>query len=316
VRVVYLLRNPGIETRTPEGWTGAVAGARPDGTYSDDDLALIADADALVVGLEPVGEEILARAPRLKLVQRLGVGYSNVDLEAAARHGVPVCYMPDFNAATVAEHTMMLILALLRRVFESTLLMKGGQWPLGTVVGAGIHDLRGRTLGLIGFGAIGRAVAQRARPFEVRILYHEREASGDEEAGAEPATLDALLAESDVVSIHVPLTAETRGLLSRERLERMKRSAILVNTARGAVIDEGALAELLSEGRIAGAGIDVFADEPPDPRHPLRRSPNVLLTPHVAGQTREAMERMVASMVENLNRIARGREPLYLVPPP
>jgi glyoxylate reductase len=158
-------------------------------------------------------------------------------------------------------------------------------------------------------------VAERARPFGVRLLYHDRERRpAEEEAlGAGFRPLDELLTESDVVTCHVPLTPETRHLLGRAELRRMKPSAILINTARGAVVDEDALAEALEQGTIAGAGLDVFSREPLDPRHPLRRCRNVLLTPHTAGQTREAMERMIAAMLENFERVTRNEAPRYRV---
>lgn len=319
MKITYLLQNPGIASRTPKGWTSAVIAAQPDGSYAEEDLREVADADFLVVGLEPAPEVLFAHAKKLKLVQRLGAGYDNIDLEAAARYGVPVCDMPDFNAATVAEHTIMLILALLRRAFESTLLMKAGHWPLSTIVAQGIFDLQGKTLGIIGFGAIGQAVAKRVKPFEVRICYYDKrrlDPAEEEELDVSFVSLDHLLSHSDIVTIHLPLTSETQGLIGKDELRKMKRTAILVNTARGAIVDEEALAEALGQGTIAGAGLDVFGGEPLDPRHPLRRCPNVLMTPHTAGQTREAMERMVATMLDNVHRVAMGEEPLYRVTSP
>ncbi len=318
MKITYLVQNPGITSRTPDGWRSAVLAARPDGSYTEEDLKEVADADFLVVGLEPVTEVVFAHASELKLVQRLGVGYDNIDLEAAARYGVPVCHMPDFNAATVAEHTMMLILALLRRVFESTLLMKAGKWPLPTVVAQGIFDLQGKTLGILGLGAIGQAVAKRAQPFGVNLCYHDMRRcppTVEEELGIARVPLDSLLRHSDIVTLHLPLTPETRHLIGRAELQKMKGTAIFINTARGAIVDEVGLADALDRGIIAGAGLDVFADEPLDPRHPIRRCPNVLLTPHTAGQTREAMERMVGMMLENIQRVVRGEEPRYRVPP-
>jgi phosphoglycerate dehydrogenase-like enzyme len=318
MKITYLLRNPGIASRTPEGWKFAVISARPDGSYAGEDLCQVSDADFLVVGLEPVTEVVFAHARQLKLVQNLGVGYDNIDLDAAARYRVPVCNMADFNAATVAEHTIMLILALLRRVFESTLLMKAGKWPLSTVVGQGIFDLQGKTLGILGLGAIGQAVAKRAQPFDVNMCYHDMRrlaAAVEENLGIAPVSLDDLLRRSDIVTIHLPLTPKTHRLIGRAELQKMKKTAILINTARGAIVDEEALAEALNQGIIAGAGLDVFADEPLDPRHALRRCPNVLLTPHTAGQTREAMERMVAMMLDNIRRVVRGEEPRYRVNP-
>ena len=318
MKIVYMVRNPGILNRTPEGWEAVVVAAKPDGSYSDEELREFADADFVVVGLEPVTEAIFAKAKQLKLVQRLGVGCDNIDLKAASHYGVPVCNMPDFNAATVAEHTIMLILALLRQVFESTLLMKAGRWPVSTVVAQGIFDLQGKTLGIIGLGAIGRAVARRAKSFDANICYYDRHRcpeSDEKEIGATFVELDDLLSQSDIVSCHVPLTRQTRHLIGRTELQKMKRTSILINTARGAVVDEEALAEALREGIIAGAGLDVFSQEPLDSRHPLRRCRNVLLTPHIAGQTREAMERMVAMMLENIQRVVRGEEPRYRVNP-
>jgi phosphoglycerate dehydrogenase-like enzyme len=316
MKIGYLLQNPGLASRTPEGWEHTVISSGSDGGYSAEDLAKISDADILVVGLEPVPESVFQAASGLRLVQRLGVGFDAIDLEAATRHGVTVCNMPDFNAGTVAEHTIALMLALTRRVFESTMLMKAGHWPLGAVVAGGIYDLQGKTVGIVGMGKIGGAVARRLQSFNVRILYSdERQMSqAEEEAlGAEYVPLDHLLVESDIVSLHAPLTPETHGLLGRSKLELMKREALFINTARGALVDEAALAELLQAGRIAGAGIDVFADEPLGAGNPLRHCKNVVLTPHTAGQTREAMERMVQMMLENIHRVARGEEPLHRV---
>lgn len=319
MKITYLLRNPGIASRTPEGWTSALFSAMPDGTYAEDNLRELADTDFLVLGLEPVTETCFARGPGIKLVQRLGVGYDNIDLEAATRRGIPVCNMPDFNAATVAEHTLMLILALQRRVFESTLLMKAGHWPAAAVASQGMFELRGKILGILGMGAIGREVARRARAFDVEIRYYDRQrppASVEQALGLVSTPLKKLLAESDIVSCHLPLTPETRGLLGADHFRAMKPSAILINTARGALLDEAALVQALERGTIAGAGLDVYTEEPLDPRSPLRRCPNLLLTPHTAGQTREAMDRMVAMMLENIQRVARGDQPLYRVNAP
>jgi phosphoglycerate dehydrogenase-like enzyme len=231
---------------------------------------------------------------------------------------VPVCNLPDFNAATVAEHTLMLILALLRRVFDSTLLMKAGRWPPSAIAAQGVFDLRGKTLGVIGLGAIGREVAKRAKAFEVDLCYYDQRRSPpalEAELGGSLIPLSDLLRRSDIVTIHLPLTPATFRLIGRAELHQMKRTALLINTARGAVVDEEALAEALGQGVIAGAGLDVFAEEPLDPRHRFRRCPNVLLTPHTAGQTREAIERIVATMLENIERVVRGEEPRYRVTP-
>jgi len=318
VKITYLVRNPGIASRTPEGWESAVISARADGSYAEEDLHHVEDADVLVVALEPVTEVLLNRAKQVKLVQRLGVGYDNVDLDAATRYGVPVCNMPDFNAASVAEHTLMLILGLLRRLFESSLSMKAGRWPLHAIVANGVFELSGKTLGIIGLGAIGQEVARRAKPFEVEICYYDERKppmAVEEALGASFVSLEDLLRRADIVTLHVPLTSGTLCLIGRPELWKMKQTAILINTARGAIVDEEALTDALEQGVIAGAGLDVFAEEPLGPRHRLRRCPNVLLTPHVAGQSREAMERMVGMMLENIQRVVRGEKPNYQVNP-
>jgi phosphoglycerate dehydrogenase-like enzyme len=287
-----------------------------DGRYTDDSLAELADAEFVVVGLEPVPEAVFEAAPRLRFVQRLGVGYDNVDLDAAVRRGVPVSNMPDFNAITVAEHAVALILCLQRRLFDSTLLMKAGQWPLGAVVAQGIYELCGKTVGIVGMGKIGTEVARRVAAFHCPLLYYDRRrvpADEERELGLEQAPLDDLLLRSDVVTLHLPLTHETGHLLGARELGLMKDTALLINTARGAIVDEAALTAALLEGSIAGAGLDVYTDEPLAQRHPLRSCKNVVLTPHTAGQTREAMDRMVACMLDNLDRVARGVEPRYRV---
>jgi phosphoglycerate dehydrogenase-like enzyme len=316
MKAVYLVRNAGIASRTPAGWESSIVSPRNGGGYTEEDISEMASATALVVGLDGLPAEVFDRAKGLRLVQRLGVGYCNIDLEAARRHGVPVCNMPDFNAATVAEHTLMLVLALQRRVFDATLWMKAGRWPTNELVGAGIFELAGKTVGLVGFGAIGRAVARRALAFDARICYYDRKGP-DPEAHPEPdavrTTLADVLSRSDIVSIHVPLTPLTRRMIGSAELSTMKPGALLINTARGAIVDEAALADALKTKRLAGAGLDVFEDEPLGPHHPLRNCPNTLLTPHLAGQTREAMERMAAAMVDNLQRVARGDEPRYRV---
>jgi D-3-phosphoglycerate dehydrogenase len=301
---------------TPDGWGSAVIHSGSDGRYTAESLAELADAEFVVVGVEPVSEAIFEAAPRLCFVQRLGVGYDNVDLEAAARRGVPVSNMPDFNAATVAEHAVALILCLQRRLFDSTLLMKAGLWPLGAVVAQGIYELCGKTVGIVGMGKIGIEVARRVAVFQCPLLYYDRRrASADDERefGLESAPLDDLLLRSDIVTLHLPLTQETRHLLGAGELGLMKETALLINTARGAIVDETALTAALLGGSIGGAGLDVYSDEPLAGRDPLRSCKNVVLTPHTAGQTREAMDRMVACMLDNLDRVARGVEPRHRV---
>ena len=315
MKVVYVIRNPGISTCTPDGWRQAVIASDGEGRYTREALDELEDAQVIVVGDEPINRAVFEAAPRLRLVQRLGVGADNVDLDEASHRGVPVCNMPHFNAGTVAEHVVMMILALQRRAFDSTLLMKAGRWPLGTIMARGVFDLQGKTVGVLGLGAIGRAVVSRLAGFEVELLYHDAVRSPDDERafGLHYGELHEVLERSDIMTCHIPLTPATRGLLGRAELERMKPGALFINTARGALVDESALAELLKSGRIGGVGIDVFTEEPAPADHPLLRCENVILTPHSAGQTREAMDRMIASMLENLALVEKAAAARRLV---
>jgi len=316
MKIVYLLKNPGIQSRTPEGWKSVFISANKDGSYDSDSLNELVDADFLVAGLEPIDKGLIACGKQLKLIQRLGVGYDNIDLEAASQSNIPVSNMPDFNAGTVAEHTVMLILSLLRRIFESTLIMKAGKWSPSTIVHRGIFDLKDKTIGILGLGLIGQEVAKRVKPFGVNLIYYDQirtSTQNERELDVSYRPFEEILKHSDILSIHLPLTQDTFRLLGKKELTKMKSTAILINTARGAIVDEYALAELINNGDIAGAGLDVFSEEPLDPKHPLLRCPNVILTPHTAGQTREAMERMVDMMLNNIQRVMDGEEPLYRV---
>jgi glyoxylate reductase len=256
--------------------------------------------------LDPVDDALLAGLPGLRRVCSYGVGVNHIDLEACRRRGVVVTNTPGVVTNATADLAFGLLLAAARRVCELDRAIRAGRWTevdpsawLGT-------EVTGKTLGIVGFGRIGQAVARRARGFEMRLLYAGRAEVPFE--GARRVALEELLGESDFVSLHVPLTPATENLLSRERIRAMKRGAILVNTARGPVVDDSALAEALADGHLAAAGLDVFRDEPRVPEA-LRRLENVVLTPHVGSgsrETREAMSRMVWDEVE---RAATGREP-------
>jgi glyoxylate reductase len=256
--------------------------------------------------LDPVDDALLAALPGLRRVCSYGVGVNHIELEACRRRGVTVTNTPGVVTNATADLAFGLLLAAARRVCELDRAIRAGRWTevdpsawLGT-------EVTGKTLGIVGFGRIGQAVARRARGFEMRLLY-----SGTREVpfeGARRVSLEELLAESDFVSLHVPLNPATENLLSRERIRSMKRGAIVVNTARGPVVDDAALAEALAGGHLAAAGLDVFRDEPRVPEA-YRRLENVVLTPHVGSgsrETREAMSRMVWDEVE---RAATGREP-------
>jgi D-3-phosphoglycerate dehydrogenase len=272
------------------------------------------DADAFILRNMPfVDEELLTNALRLKVIGRFGVGVDNVDLEAARRRRIRVVYTPGANADAVAEHTLALLLALAKRLrFWHDALVRGDyhlRWTERSV------QLQGKTLGIIGFGHVGRAVARRAQALGMRLLVFDPLVSAETMAsfGAERVNLDDLLRESDFVTLHVPLTNETRHLINRERLALMKAGSFLVNTARGEVCDLDALYEALQSGRLAGVALDVFPDEPPDVSHPIFRHPNFLGTPHVAAHTPETLEHMALVVAEQVLKVLRGEEPDFAV---
>jgi len=251
--------------------------------------------DALLVQFTPVGERALAAANGLAAIVRYGVGLDNVDTRAAERAGIAVAAIPDYCVDEVADHTIALLLAVERGIVTLAEQTRGGGWDFRSA--GAVRRLRGRTLGLVGFGRIARAVAGRG------------EALGLVPVAFDPAVPDAgvgsleeLLPRADVLSLHVPLTETTRGLVGRRELELLPDGAVVLNTARGGLVDEDALAEALAAGRLRGAGLDVLAGEPPPGDHPLRRAPNVVLTPHAAWFSQEAVrelrERAVATALE------------------
>lgn len=264
-------------------------------------LAAVASARAVLVRNRTlIDDQFLTAASRLEVVGRLGVGLDNIDMTAAAGHGVRVIRAPGANAVAVAEYVMGAILHLQRGVFSMTPAMLDGTWPRqGHAFG---YELSDKTLGLIGCGAIGREVAHRATAFGMRVLAHDPYLPQASEVWRtlEPVEMSELLRLSDVISLHVPLTEETRHLIDEKALAAMKRDAILVNTSRGGVVDEKALADALRDGRLRGAAIDVFAAEPlRGPAATLFRDiGNLILTPHIAGNTHEAVDRVARLIVE------------------
>jgi phosphoglycerate dehydrogenase-like enzyme len=275
------------------------------------------DAEFYLGLARQMGGEFFRSAPNLKLVQLLSAGYDHVDVEAARKAGVPVSNNGGANALAVAEHTIMLILAVLKRVVQFHNGVVAGRWRLGNPADVRVYEMANRTLGIIGLGNIGRKVARRAAAFETRVQYYDiRRLTEDQEdaLGVRFALLDELLRTSDIVSLHVPLDDFTRGMLGARELGLMKREAIVINTCRGPVIDETALYEALKTNRIAGAGLDVLVDEPPRTDHPLFALPNVTLTPHSAGPTWENWTARFRNGFDNIQRAAAGRPPLWVIP--
>ena len=248
-------------------------------------------------------DRVLAACPRLRLISIWGTGTDNVDLAACQARGVAVTNTPGVNAHAVAEHTLALMLAAGRRIPAMDRDVRAGQWPRGLLV-----QLEGRTLGLIGLGAIGRRVAALAHPFGMRLLAathgpdHGRAAA----VGARHVAVEELLREADFVSLHLRLSAETREYLGRARLALMKPTAFLINTARGGLVEKAALVEALRAGRLAGAALDVFPEEPIPAGDPILDLPNVVLTPHNGGMTREVIDEGLLRAVENIERFRQG----------
>jgi D-3-phosphoglycerate dehydrogenase len=256
---------------------------------------------------------VLAACPRLRLISIWGTGTDNVDLAACRARGVAVTNTPGVNAHAVAEHTLALVLAVTRRIPAMDREVRAGEWPRGLLV-----QLEGRTLGLVGLGAIGSRVAGLARAFGARLLAttHGPDNGRAAALGARHVPIETLLHESDIVSLHLRLSEETRGYLGRERLGLMKPTAFLVNTARGGLVDKAALVDALRENRIAGAALDVFHEEPIPAGDPLLGAPNVVLTPHNAGMTREVIDGGLLRAVENVELFLRGAPRDVVVAPP
>ncbi|MGW7750578.1 phosphoglycerate dehydrogenase [Streptomyces violaceusniger] len=265
-----------------------------------------AEADALIVGMDPITPEVMDAAPRLKVIAKHGVGVDTIDVAAAHARAIPVVCAPGSNSRAVAEYTFGLLLSATRSLATSHSAVAAGGWP--KLFGPELH---GKTLGIIGFGRIGRLLAGYARAFGMEPLAHDPYISeADVRAhGAEPAALDALLARADAVSLHTPPDPSGTPLLDHARLAAMKPGAILVNAARGGLVDERALAELLGSGHLGAAALDAFSTEPLPADHPLREAPRTLLTSHMAACTPEANQAMGAMVAEDVVRVLAGEEP-------
>ena len=264
-----------------------------------------------------MGGEFFRSAPKLRLVQLLSAGYDRVDVESARKAKVPVANNGGANAIAVAEHTILLMLAVLKQLVKFHLDVVAGRWRPPASSDAPVLELSGRTVGIVGLGNIGKKVARRARGFDARVQYYDvlRLTEAEEDAlGVRFVLLAELLRTSDIVTLHVPLTDVTRGMIGARELALMKKDAILVNTCRGPVVDEPALYAALKDRKIGGAGLDVLVDEPPAKDHPLFTLPNVTLTPHSAGPTWENWLGRFRNGFDNIQRVAAGRKPLWIIP--
>jgi phosphoglycerate dehydrogenase-like enzyme len=264
-----------------------------------------------------MGGEFFRSAPNMKLVQLLSAGYDRVDIEAARKAKVPVSNNGGANAIAVAEHTIMLILAVLKRVVRFHNDVVAGKWRVGGFDDQRVYELSRKTLGIVGLGNIGKKVARRAAAFDMVVQYYDiaRLTEAEEDAlGVRFGLLPELLRTSDVVSLHVPLDDSTRHLLGAREFAQMKPGAILINTCRGPVVDEAALHAALKSGQVAGAGLDVLVEEPPATNHALFSLPNVTLTPHSAGPTWENWTARFRNGFDNIQRVAAGRAPKWVIP--
>ncbi len=257
-----------------------------------------------------VTRRMIESAPKLRFIQVLGSGYDLVDVEAAQERSIPVGTTKGANAISCGELVFGYILVLYRKLIDTTLSVKQGEWIGQDLRKAGLVEIHGKTIGLVGFGTLGQAVAKIGRGFGVNLLYYKRHRLSPREERqwrVRYAPLHELLAKSDVVSVQIPLTPETEGLIGRRELSLMKRTSILINIARGGVIDQETLAEFLEANKIAGAGLDVFEEEPVPRESRLLKLDNVVFTPHVGGSTQEALAKNMKQACDNVRRVANGR---------
>jgi phosphoglycerate dehydrogenase-like enzyme len=276
-----------------------------------------ADAEFYLGLARHMGGEFFRSAPKMRLVQLLSAGYDRVDVEAARKAKVPVANNGGANAIAVSEHTLMLMLAVLKRLVRFHNDIVAGKWRVGDSVESRTHELSGKMVGIVGLGNIGKKVARRAAAFDARVQYYDiaRLSEDQEDAlGVRFVLFAELLRTSDIVSLHVPLDDTTRNMIGARELSLMKPSAVLINTCRGPVVDEEALYRALKDGRIAGAGLDVLVEEPPKGPHPLFTLPNVTFTPHSAGPTWENWAARFRNGFDNIQRVASGGRPLWVVP--
>jgi phosphoglycerate dehydrogenase-like enzyme len=276
-----------------------------------------ADAEYYLGLARQMGGEFFRSTPKLRLVQLLSAGYDRVDIEAARKAKIPVSNNGGANALAVSEHAIMLMLAVLKRLIRFHNDVVAGKWRVGNQDEGRVYELGGKTVGIVGLGNIGKKVARRVSAFDARVQYYDiaRLTEHEEDAlGLRFVLFDELLRTSDIVTLHVPLDDSTRHLIGGRELALMKPTAILINTCRGPVVDEDALHAALKQGKIVGAGLDVMVEEPPKPNHPLFSLPNVTLTPHSAGPTWENWAARFRNGFDNIQRVAGGGKPRWVVP--
>jgi len=292
----------------------SVIDLRGSGIEDDDFIEALTQADAVLCGNDlQVNEDLFDLAPKVKVIAKLGAGLDTVDIDAASRHNAIVFHTPGANNQAVADHTFALILSLARRILYCDQSLRDKRWEHTKIMGVEIWQ---KTMGIIGLGAIGRCVALRAKGFQMKVVAYDPywPAEFADQEGIEQLPLDELLKVADIVTIHVPLTPENKGLINARAFKLMKPTALLINAARGAIVAESDLYQALRNGEIGGAGLDVFAQEPPT-ESPLLELDNVVLSPHTAAFTHEAMDNMSMGIVDQLIDYYQGKQPAHLVNP-
>lgn len=275
----------------------------------------LALADYLLVATKKLDETLLSKARHARFVQKTGIGVDNIDIEAARKLKLPVCNTPGGNATGVAEFTILLTLALYRKLIQVNHATKNGQWLMWELRPSS-YEMEGKTHGLIGFGNIGREAAKRSKAFGTEIIYYDKYQAPveiEDSLGATYYSIEELLKKSDIVSLHVPLLPETRGLIGKKELQLMKPTSILLNMARGGIVKEKELYQALKEGWIAGAGIDAWESEPTDPKNPLLTLDNVIASPHIGAGTRDTINKVLSLAFQNIQRVENNDSPQFVV---
>jgi len=299
-----------LANHPPEGWTVLVINEDDDATFESQ----IADSDVLLHVLRPVSRKDMERAPKLKLIQKIGVGVDTIDLDAAEELGIGVSNMPGTNSNAVAELAIGLMLAVLRQITVLDGAARAGKgWVLPPERLECSGEIGGRTVGFLGFGEVPRRIAPALSALGAQLIYHDL--SEHHGFGAQRRSLEDVIDQADILSLHLPLTDTTRHIISAETIAKMRDGAVLINTARGGLVDEGALAEALTTGKLLGAGLDVFSEEPVRVGHPLLSLPNVVATPHVAWLTPETIMRSLDVAFENARRAIAGESLLNEIRP-
>ncbi len=301
-----------VMSAAPPGFT---VNALEAGTPERQQIAAAATADFIMIYRAKPSADVFRNARRARFIQLLAAGYDGMDMETLKALGIPCANNGGANSWAVADQTLLLMLSLYRRLIETDREVREGKWQAGTT-GLNTFEMAGKRVGILGLGSIGLKVARRVQAFDAQVQYYSRHRLGPErewELGVSYAGLDELCATSDILSLHAPLTPETGNLIDAARLRSMKPSAILINTSRGALVDEAALADALRSGRLAGAGLDTFAEEPVQPDHALLALKNVVLSPHTGGTTADTWLRRARFGFGNMQKVCRGETPEALI---